>query len=173
MCSTSGFPQLPDEAITAETINSEETRRKRLFSIYLEERLYKIRTLNHLFCNAYRAPEHGESNIDQLSSRIPHWVEEMGCDILNTWCGPTVAIEVLKYRIKDLEEGCQWFSGDDMQDSIAVEWCRNQILEMVSTLNVLLNVLALQDRLPSADLVRQWFNLMNDYGFFEEFQPVS
>ena len=97
----------------------------------------------------------------------------MGCDILNTWRGPSVATEVLTYRIKDLEEGCQWFSSDDMQESIAVEWCRNQILEMMSTLNVLLNILAFQDRLPSADFVRQWFNLMNDHGFFEEFQPVS
>ncbi|KAL9041939.1 MAG: hypothetical protein Q9180_000946 [Flavoplaca navasiana] len=171
VCPTLGFPQLPDEAITSETINSEETRRKRLFSIYLEERLYKIRTSNYLISNASRISEHGESNRDQLSSTIPHWVEQMGCDILSTWRGPSVAIEVLKYRIKDLEEGCQWFSGDDMQDSIAVEWCRNQILEMVSTLNVLLNVLALQDRPPSADFVRQWFNLMHDYGFFEEFQP--
>ncbi|KAI4261899.1 MAG: hypothetical protein L6R42_002911 [Xanthoria sp. 1 TBL-2021] len=168
---TPEFGRLSDDAVPAGSINSEETRRKRLFSIYLEERLYKINTCGYLLRNAHKRHENGENNIGQRSSAIPHWVEEIGYDILANWDVPGIGINVLRSRIRDLEEGCRWFSSDEMQESIMVEWCRSQILEMVAILDVTLNALAIQDQLPPYDFVRSWFKLMNDYGFFEEFQP--
>ncbi|KAL8673816.1 MAG: hypothetical protein Q9168_001781 [Polycauliona sp. 1 TL-2023] len=165
------FGLSPEEAGTSELINSEETRRRRLFSIYLEERLYKINTCNYLLRNARIRTEVGGASTSKRSSAIPCWVDQIGHDLLDTWHVPGVGIDLLKTRIKDLEEGCQWFSSDAMQESIMVEWCQSQILEMMAILDVLLNVLTIQDQFPNGDFVRRWFNLMNDHGFFEQFQP--
>ncbi|KAL8995713.1 MAG: hypothetical protein Q9169_004607 [Polycauliona sp. 2 TL-2023] len=163
---TLAFGKQSDDTETTESINSEETRRQRLLSIYLEERLQKINTYSYLLCKSRRCPE-----IRQQSSGDPQWVEEIGYDLLGTWDVPGVSIGLLEARIKDLEEGCQWFSDDAMQESIMVEWCRSQILEMLAILDVTLNVLAIQDHFPNADFVRRWFKFMEDHGFFEEFQP--
>ncbi|KAL8852198.1 MAG: hypothetical protein Q9221_002908 [Calogaya cf. arnoldii] len=168
---TPGFGQLHDDAITAESIGNEETRRKRIFSIYLEERRYKIKTSGYLISNAHNRHENAENSTAQRSNSVPRWVEDIGRGILDSWDVSGVGIDILKSRIRDLEEGCRWFSSDEMQESTLVEWCRSQVLEMVAILEVTLNVLAIEERLPKYDFVHSWFKLMNDYAFFEEFQP--
>ncbi|KAL8767993.1 MAG: hypothetical protein Q9209_005664 [Squamulea sp. 1 TL-2023] len=174
--------QLSNDAITADSTHSEEARRKRLFSIYLVERRYRIKTCSYLVSNAHAEPDNGRTKPNQPSCALPHWAKEIGHDILNSWDVPGFfkktgknvlgsGIGVLRARIKDLEEGCSWFSGGDLQGLAEVEWYQNQILDMVAILDIILNVLATQARLPQAGLVLSWFTLMNNYGFFEVFEP--
>ncbi|KAL8786877.1 MAG: hypothetical protein Q9213_002508 [Squamulea squamosa] len=174
--------QLPDDAITRDVIHSEEARRKRLFSVYLAERRYRIKTCSYLVSNAHVGSDNGGTKTNQQFCALPHWAKEVGHDILNSWDVPGFfrktgknvlgsGIGVLRARIKDLEEGCGWFSGSDFQELVEVEWYQNQILDMVAILDIILNVLVTQDRLPQAGLVLSWFTLMNDYGFFEVFEP--
>ncbi|KAL8860309.1 MAG: hypothetical protein Q9178_003280 [Gyalolechia marmorata] len=182
LCPTQGFGYSPNHDTTIESIASEKTRRKRLFSVYLTERRYKIKTCSYLVKCAHARPENGTNKTTQRTSAFPHWAEQIGHEIVNNWDVPGVfhvtgknvlqsGIDVLRSRIRDLQEGCRWFSDNELQEDIEVEWCQSQILEMLANLDIILNVLTMQNQLPRADLVLSWFRFMTDYGFFEVFQP--
>lgn len=163
---------------------NEEARRRQLFTIYLEELRYKLETCNYLISLAVSITHNDQPVYSPASSFIPPWVQDIGRDILQSWNVDgifrvtdknvlTSGVDILRSRIRKLEEGCGWFTDNDSQEPMEVIWCESQILEMKAVLDIMLLTLTTLDRLSRADVVFSWFRLMSDYGFFEVFEPVS
>ncbi|KAL8725135.1 MAG: hypothetical protein Q9166_007539 [cf. Caloplaca sp. 2 TL-2023] len=180
--STDALWSTTNGVLSADSLNSEDSRRKRLFSIYLDERRYRFKACRYLLSTASLQSDDGATRSSRHPASMPHWVEEVGSEILKSWdihgdsqlLGKNViisGIEVLRSRIRSLEEGCGWFPNDDLQEPIEAAWCESQILEMLAVLDIMLVILVIFDRLSRADVVLSWFRLMNDYGFFEVFEP--
>ena len=164
--------------------NQVDVRRNRLFSIYLAERQYRIKTCRLLVFSALLRARDGDTTASGGLSTTPDWVGKVGNDILSAWdisgeseiSGRNIfvdGIDAIQLRIRGLESGCGWFPDEGPQEPIQVAWCESHVIDLVTILEIILALFGSLAQLSRSDAVLSWFNLMSDYGFFEAFEPVS
>ena len=166
-------PTLPDDSAT---------RRRRLLETYLSERRYILKTTEYVTFAASHKFE--ASSPINTTNQAGSWLEEVGGAIISTWKDDESArskgkdfvgeaVEALRFRMESLHKGSGWMSDESQQDEIEVEWARNQVLEIIHIMQILLIQLDLSStKLLTPDSILPWYRLMNDYCFFDSLQLV-
>lgn len=165
------------------SFNEAGPRRRRLLETYLSERRYILKTTEYVIFPASCKDRNETPNV--LTNRPSGWLEEVGTAVISTWKndGPAQsksknfvaeAVEGLRFRIENCLRGSGWLSDESQQDDIEVAWARNQILEMIHIMQILLIRLdSSLTELISPDMILPWYRLMNECGFFDSLQLVS
>ena len=165
--------------------SSLQCRRMRLLDLYLSERRYIIKSCEYIIsCVLYGTASEGLDRYGDLKHRRPAWLGVIANHIMSIWnLDGTMktnsknffvnAVEALKIRLESLEQGSQWTVDDDSREEAEVAWSRNQILEMIHVMQIVLVLLESSPRLMRSDAIISWFRLMRMYGFFERFELVS
>lgn len=162
--------------------NNAKSRRLRLLEIYLAERQYIIKTSTHIVFAALCQLASGDGKGKSTESMT--WIEKLGTSILSVWNIQELsqntrknffvsAVEALQSRLSGLEKGSGWFKEEDFQEDLELAWTKNQILEMMHILQLMLTLLDSMADLTRSDAFLAWFRLMGTFGFFETFEPVS
>ena len=163
--------------------NDAGPRRRRLLETYLSERRYILKTSEYLTFPASCKDQNGAPKT--VTNRPSSWLEEVGTAIISTWNGDgpaqsksknfvAEAVEALRSRIENCMRGSGWLSDESQQEDIELAWVRNQILEMIHIMQILL--LRLDSsliELTTPDLILPWYRLMKECGFFDSLQLVS
>ena len=157
-------------------------RRRRLLETHLSERRYILKTTEYItFAASCKAQVRSPNNVTIQESS---WLEEVGTAIITTWMGDGAAqtkskifvaeIEALRSRTESLKTGSGWSSDESQQEEIELAWARNQILEMIHIMQILLIRLDLSLTSPiTPDSILPWYRLMNDCAFYDNLQMVS
>ncbi|KAL8873491.1 MAG: hypothetical protein Q9174_001047 [Haloplaca sp. 1 TL-2023] len=164
--------------------NQVDVRRSRLFSIYLAERQYRIKTCRHLVLSALLGARDDDNPASGGSTTAPDWTGKIGKEILSAWnisgeceiSGGNIlvdGIDAIRSRIRGLESGCGWFADKHPREPVEAAWCESQVIDLVTILEIILALFGSLPQLSRSDAVLSWFKLMSDYGFFEAFEPVS
>lgn len=154
-----------------------KARRVLLLKTYLSERRYIIKASEHVTFAALvagvkdKAPESSAS------------LENLGNGILSVWNIQEQSqntkknffiesVEALKSRLHGLEKASGWFE-DDFQEDLELAWARDQLLEVLHILQIMLMLLESMSDLTRSDAFLAWFRFMGSVAFFETFEPVS
>ena len=149
----------------------------------MSERRYILKTSEYVIFPA--SCKDKNENPNNLINRPSSWLEEVGNAVISAWKGDgpaqskgknfvAEAVEALRFRIENCMKGSGWLSDESQQEDIEVAWARNQILEMIHIMQILLIRLdSSLTELMTPDLILPWFRLMNECGFFNSLQLVS
>ncbi|CAD6584132.1 MAG: hypothetical protein ASARMPREDX12_001537 [Alectoria sarmentosa] len=160
--------------------NNAGPRRRRLLETYLSERRYILKISEYVTFAASCKALNRSPNI--ATNQASNWMEEVGTEVISTWKGdePTQsksknfiaeAVDALRSRMESLMRGSGWPSDESQQEDIELAWARNQILEMIHVMQILLIRLDLSLTKPmTPDLILPWYRLMNECGFFNSLQ---
>ena len=163
--------------------NDAGPRRRRLLEAYLAERRYLLKTSQYITFAASCKAQNGFSN--NVTNQASSWLEEVGNAVISSWKSEglaqgksknfvSAAVEALRSRIESLMRGSGWQSDESQQEEIELAWARNQILEMIHIMQILLVQLdSSLTRMITPDLILPWYRLMNECGFFDSLQLVS
>ena len=158
-------------------------RRRRLLETYMSERRYILKTTEYVTLSASCNAQNGSSG--KVTNHALSWLEEVGAAIISTWEGDgsaqaqsknfvAEAVEALRSRIESLMGGSGWLSDESQQEEMEVAWARNQILEMIHIMQILLIRLDPSlTKVITPDIILSWYRLMNECGFFDSLQLVS
>ena len=112
------------------------------------------------------------------------WVQTLGNSILEAWNVHGVmrrseqnffihAIDAVQSKVEKLERGNSWFLDTPFREEFDEAWAKNQVLEIIHIIEIILILFETSDQLIRSDAVRAWFRFASNYGFFEKFEPVS
>ena len=157
-------------------------RRRRLLETYLSERRYILKTTEYITFAASCKAQVRSPNIVPIQES--GWLEEVGTAIISIWRGDGSAqskskdfvaeVEALRSRTESLRTGSGWSSDESQQEETELAWARNQILEMIHIMQILLIRLDLSlTSLITPDSILPWFRLMKDCAFYDNLQLVS
>lgn len=165
--------------VVGNTDSSKDSKARRiiLLKTYLSERRYIIKVSEHVIFAALVAG--GKGKAPESSSPL----ENLGNGILSIWNIQEQSqnskknffvgsVEALRSRLHGLEKGSGWFE-DDFQEDLELAWARNQLLEVLHILQIMLILLESMADLMRSDGFLTWFRFMGSVGFFETFEPVS
>ena len=166
------------------SFDDNKARRQRLLETYLSERRYILKTSEYV---TFDAPCNGMDGSDKATSqakRKPDWLDEVGSSILSSWSveeGSKASrrslvietVESLRARFEALKDGSGWLADQGVEEHIELAWGRNQLVEAIHIMQILLNVLEFFPILLKSPAVLAWFRLMSECGFFEVLQLVS
>ena len=163
--------------------NDAALRQRRLLETYLSERRYILKTSEYITFAASFQSQTGSP--DNATNQASTWLEEVGTAIISTWKGDGPAqaksknfvgeaVDALRSRIESLMRGSGWSSDESQQEQIELAWAKNQILEMIHIMQILLIRLdSSLTKLMTPDSILPWYRLMNECGFFNSLQLVS
>lgn len=111
------------------------------------------------------------------------WIENLGNGILSMWAIPDQskpadkdffvgAVEAVQSRIQGLETGSGWLKDEGLREELDLAWARNQLLEIIYVLQIMLKLLESKTDLARSDAFLAWFRFVGTCGFFENFEPV-
>ncbi|KAL9604044.1 MAG: hypothetical protein Q9219_000806 [cf. Caloplaca sp. 3 TL-2023] len=175
-------PFLPNGSVEPDHSQNVDARRDRLREMHLAESRYRLETCKYLVFTALFDASHGKSSSSRRTSPLPDWVERVGHDILTSWdiqgvfpaSGSNILIsaaEAIRSRIRRLEERSGAFRDAGLQEPVQTAWYEGQILEILSILEIMLDILSGLAQLSRSDVVLAWYSLLSDYGFFAAFEP--
>lgn len=182
--------------------DSSEARRQRLLLIYLSERRYILKTSEYVVFAALSSLREESTPSSNAKGKAPDkpwlqtepgssprsegkagWVEEIGIKVSTHWnldghvnesnknfiiC----AVDALESRIENLQNDSGWFHEEDSLENIETAWVRNQILEMIHIMEIILTLLDSSTKLTRTDALVAWFRFVNKYRFFQGFNLV-
>lgn len=173
----------------AEYVDSPSGRRSRLLDLYLSERCYLFKTVEFiLFLATYRADTKGVagSSLDgpEAETEGHNWVEKIGIALLKAWdvsCATAASNKhwfhdvtlALQTRVDALDKGSGYFQEEGVMEGFEIAWNRNQILEMVHIMQIVLISIHSFQELTKPSVILSWFNFMSQFGFFEQLELVS
>ena len=158
-------------------------RRRRVLGTYLSERRYILKTTEYITFAASCKAQVESPN--ELTNQAFSWLEEVGSAIISIWKenGSTrsksknfvaEAVDALRSRTESLTRGSGWVSDESQQEEIELAWARNQIVEMIHIMQILLIRLdSSLTKLITPDLILPWYRLMDECGFYDSLQLVS
>ena len=170
-----------DVAISFDTLDA---RRQRLLELYLSERRYLIKTCEHIISKALYESTSDDGRDTSICEGGCGWIITLGHNILSNWDIHghvrqssknffVVTTDAIDARIRALESGSGWSDGGDIYEELELAYERNQILEIIHAMQIMLILLNSSIKLPRSDACLGWFRLMFRFRFFESFQPVS
>lgn len=190
---------LASEQDALNDFDSSEARRQRLLLIYLSERRYILKTSEYVVFAALsslreestpssnakgKAPNRPwlqtESGSSSRSEGKAGWVEGIGIKISKHWNLDghvnesnknfiVCAVDALESRIENLQNGSGWFHEEDSSENIETAWVRNQVLEMIHIMEMILTLLDSSTKLTRTDALVAWFRFVGKYRFFHGF----
>lgn len=171
------------EAIWA-AFEKEEGRRQRLLATYLSERRYFMMSAEYAFAFIVNGfPARSNSLAD---SRITESRESLVEAILGTKDVSAIQGEKLEKvislylaqlpRLIDLSESGVQAVVEDAQlvtDDLELDWVRTALTETIHTMSLIFQLLDTSQLFASAEIVSQWFQFIDKYGFMDRLQSVS
>lgn len=164
-------------------------RHQRLLLIYLSERRYLIRTCEFVvFLALFESLPHSSKDNSEdtmgKSQDISEFLVGIGHVILAAWNLNGLmqetykhftvhAVEALQLRYQNIQDGSGWLRNEADREQIEQAWGRNQVLEMLHIMQLLLTLLLSLKEMTRSDTVIAWFRLMKEHLFFEDFEPVG
>jgi len=163
------------------TFDTIDARRERLLEVYLSERRFIVKTCEHIVFAALCDPT--SLDVKGKSTDQSGWIVKLGHDVLLAWnihgnvrdtkknffIG---AIEAIDLRLQSLEYSSGWLKDEGSRDGLEMAFARNQVLEMIHTMQIMLMLLESSTRVSRSDACLKWFRLMATFGFLEDLQPV-
>jgi nuclear pore complex protein Nup188 len=165
-------------------VEDNSSRRQRLLETYLSERRYILKSGEYItfaaLCHRDEGPgKAADEGRDRLS-----WMEEVGRVVLSAWSledSPkgnrkslvVDAVEALRARFEAMGKGCGWLHGEGIEEEIEFAWVRNQLVEAIHIMRIVLNNLEASTNLMKAPTILTWFRLMNECVFLESVDLVS
>ena len=165
------------------SFDDNKARRQRLLETYLSERRYILKTSEYVTFDASCNGIDGSDKATSQAKRKPDWLDEVGSSILSSWSVEEDSkasrrslvietVESLRARFEALKEGSGWLADQGVEEDIELAWGRNQLVEAIHIMQILLNVLEFFPILLKSPAVLAWFRLMSECGFFEVLQLV-
>ncbi|KAK2750406.1 hypothetical protein FQN57_003886 [Myotisia sp. PD_48] len=171
---------------SSDTKDAQQTRRKRLFTIYLSEKLHIIKVALFLLCESIKASVNddgsknrnatGKANSNDTGLKFG----QLGTALLKGQDGDlsidvdqisiSKCIEAFRLCIMRMESG-SWWSKSEPDHSVENSWQTSCLEELVETIQILLLLIKLSPEIPSSKVLLSWLNLMNDYQFLELVTP--
>ena len=166
------------------SLEEDGARRQRLLETYLSERRYILKTSEYITFAALCHTDEGYGKAADQGQDRSVWLEVVGGSILSAWSLEESAkgtrksvvvdaVEALRARFEALEKGSGWLQGEGVQEEIEFAWARNQLVEAIHIMRIVLNLLESSSKIMKAPAILSWFRLMNECGFFESVQLVS
>ena len=164
------------------------TRHVRLLETYLSERLYLLKTAEHVLSRfVCRLDLRPGQNFTRQRAPSEDWLSEIGEAIFLLWKIEsaqdgegkkkdfiTTAVDALRLRIQGIARGCPWVESEDVYEEIQVPWAKNQSLEMIHILQIAMDLLEFPKGVLPSGPILAWFRLMSEVCFFEGLrQPIE
>lgn len=181
--------QAPQKGDDSNIFENVESRHQRLLQIYLSERQYLIRTCEYIIFGALfeTFPQSADNDSDQLqdkSLKMLRWLAGVGDQILAAWNlnGVTQdsgkhftvdAVDAVGIRCQALRRGARWPQDEPGSEEIDQDLEKNQFLETLHIMQLLLTLNLSSTKLTRSDTVLAWFRLMDEYGFLNNLELVS
>ncbi|EME48814.1 hypothetical protein DOTSEDRAFT_67762 [Dothistroma septosporum NZE10] len=171
--STTGLSRL------ALDFTTEETRRRRLFQVFLSERNHVLRLAADLVgrtavaknAQVGASQEQTHSNwLDRLAGQITAILRpSTDSDSTERFC--IQCIDSVKVSLKQTLDQGSWpkVCSDDPEKGQS--YLNSQYLQLVNTLRLLLSTLYAVEVVPTASTVQAWFEVMHDCAFLQEDRP--
>lgn len=167
--------------IESPTIGKANARRLRLLEIYLSERRYVLKTSEYITFGALGQEHHASKDTLDQGQNGQHWLQEVGETILLQWkidvsgkgshkSFVVDAVESMQSRLKALTSGSGWLEDEGIEEDIEIAWSRNQLVEVIHIMQILLNLLESSSTLIKSPAILAWYRLMGECAFFENFQ---
>ena len=165
------------------TFEEDGVRHQRLLETYLSERRYLLKTSEYISFARLCTLGDGPEKATGPRQNTFNWMGEVGDSSLSSWgywddsksSSKSLIIEVveaLRSRFNALTRASGWLVDTVLQEDIDIAWGRNQLVEAIHIMQILLNVLAFSSNVVKAPAILAWFRLMNECGFFESLQLV-
>ncbi|KAK4693789.1 hypothetical protein P7C71_g3667, partial [Lecanoromycetidae sp. Uapishka_2] len=157
-------------------------RRRRLLEIYLSERRYLLKSSEYITLGTLSRVENVPKDAVGLAQKSLSWLEDIGVTILSKWDIDVTgkvspenfvidAVRSMRSKLEALAEGSGWFQDQGALEDVEIAWCRNQLVELVHIMQILLNILESSSSLLKSPAILAWYRLMGECAFFENFQP--
>lgn len=158
-------------------------RQLRLLRLYLSEKRYILKVFQLLFSSTLQgqlpsyymepAVDKGKgkkalraTNIQEIAETVLQIHPE------ENKIHPKDCVAAIQSRLAALESGSGWFSSDDDNHVIELNWQENAIAESTDIMQIMFLQLQSNNAIPSAELLLSWLRLMAKYDFLENFSPV-
>lgn len=159
--------------------DTEENRHNRILQTYLVERRSLIKCAEQLFDACFTGPGPVSGNGKGKGTQATaSWAAECGRAVLMK-VGVDASdnlvvngITFIETKIKSIEDGSGWWSGESGSEIVEVEWIQTQIAEATHSMEIIWHFLVHVIRLPSTRVVLAWFKLQSSFGFFNTFSMV-
>ncbi|KID73214.1 Nucleoporin NUP188 [Metarhizium brunneum] len=168
-----GNAQDADE-ISAE-FDAAESRKRRLFSMFLTERRYFIMTMDYL-------------QSIRLYGRLPIFtpVSDKLAALYKLKASPNTKdesvsflsayLKVITSSMTSLEAGLKSVTDESilMKEDIELDWLGTLLTEIIHSQSVVFQLVdSLGNDFPPSSVINQWFSLMDLYNFFDTLQPIN
>ena len=176
--STTLLPQIADPEAVRDEFNSQECRRLRIVRIYLSERRSLLQCLGRILQD-FLYPSRDDSSIGKgkSTSELVSWVRGIGKTVWQKMGdhGEWVleALFAIRTNIGHMEDSSKWFQTDVGRQEIEMEWIKNQIMEVSYTMEVIFQIVDSHPNPSSSTVIIAWLELMEQYGFFDQYPLVS
>jgi nuclear pore complex protein Nup188 len=163
-------------------LDSKDIRRVRALRLYLSERRYLIKCAG-LFLQTALDQQNDtveEAEQDHGGESTAPWTRHVGADLLVSLekAGRTMhdclteSIRSLRDKFKGLDKGSGWLKEEGGREVLEIDWLCNILVEAIHTMEITIRILDKQNRIPSSDVVLDWFRFASTYGFFDQFEHV-
>lgn len=165
-------------AIDADKISAEfdndDSRKRRLFNIFLTERRYFVMTMDYLqSIRLYGRLPIFTSTTDKLAPlyklRTSSNAKDESVSFLSAY------LKVITSSMTSLEAGLKSVTDDAvlLRDDIELDWLATLLTEVIHSQSVVFQLVdTLGNDFPPSGVINQWFSLMDMYNFFDNIQPV-
>lgn len=164
-----------------ETFGTQESRRLRILSTYLSERTYILRCAEILVQRCIYSEHIVRQGLAPTKVDETPWVETVAKDLGESMhlSGREAhrfsvdCIKGLRACIERLLQGSGWFKQEGGREDVELEFIRTQIAEAIHILELIFQAIDTSGCIPSATTVLQWYQLLSEYGYLDQYQAVS
>ena len=166
--STSSAPTNDDSSFS-----SDSRRRLRLVELYLSERCHLLKVIEQLLSAAV-----GSRNVGKDQS-LSDWIENRGTQLMETQRSRkppdetflALCINALSEKFQKLDGRIGWLANDPMEDIVEEIRAVSMTEEVVLLMQIILMHVVDTSEITSSHIVLSWLQLMEKYGFFDQFNP--
>ncbi|TWU72608.1 hypothetical protein ED733_003708 [Metarhizium rileyi] len=167
-----GIAQDADE-ISAE-FETTDSRKRRLFNIFLTERKYFIMTMDYLLSvRLYgRLPVFtcASANVASLYKLKASNIKDESVSFLSAY------MKVITSSMNSVEAGLHSVTDDSilLRDDVELDWLATLLTEVIHSQSVIFQLTdSLGNDFPPSSAINQWFSLMDLYNYFDTIQPIN
>lgn len=164
-----------------ETFETQESRRLRIINTYLTERTYILRCAETLLQRCTYSEYIVRRGVVTTTKGEAPWVESVAKNLRESvhlsgresHIFQANCIKGLRTCVERLVQGSGWFKQDGGRDDVELEFTRTQLAEAIHILELLFQALETAGCIPSAKTVLEWYQVLSEFGYLDQYQAVS
>ncbi|RFU34596.1 hypothetical protein B7463_g1730, partial [Scytalidium lignicola] len=154
--------------------DSLNTRRARIITTYLSERRYLLKCVETLLQrHLYRTDSSLQRGKGKDLELATSWVENIAEGL---WKELAISDEFLlecfkaiRSYVENITAGSGFYRGEGAREEIEIEWTCTQLAEATHTMEIIFQVVDSSTGIQSSTVVLGWFQLISQFGFFNDF----